>query len=901
MLCPMRPLTQSACVAIAIAFVVVGAADATTYYVRQVGDDDNTGLFPSRAWRTLTKAGRIAKAGDTVIVGAGEFIGQLAVKNSGTQASPVVFLADVGGTFTKDVGACVLAANKGSVVVLDQQSHVQFRGIRFRGSSGLVVNGSRSSGIWFHDCEFLGAASDVVRLHGGTTRFSNCTFRDNGGLAIKTKSGAVLAVDRCRFTKNAGGAIGLQSDDCSLRLHASRVIENGGVALQLGGPALVANCLLARNSTGIVIEADKVNIAFCTIADQQRDGLVVRGDEVVVANTIIASNRGAGVSRRSGELLLAHNLVFSNRAGNYDGIDRGPTDLRAPPLFEDEIDYRLSEKSPAINGGTYLDLHDDLFSNHRPLGGGFDIGCHEFVSPKRATTYYVRRKGDDTNDGARPKTAWATLGHAATVAMRGDTIYVGGGVYEETALFSRAGTAEQPITFVADNKGKHTGDKGQVTIIAPDGESYSCRFVEAAHTRLIGFRFTRKEDQQRQGVYLFNSDEVSFEDCSFDRLTSAISATFSNVNLQRVEVWHCKPRSVTVGTGRLTAVESEFTRNHTGLHARADAALLATGCKFSKNAHSGACVQGKAEVTESEFNGNAVIGLWTKGIDESLLAIADVEASGNRGYGWLLDECHTRLNDQHWPRLKLDRNAIAVGVLGGSAVIDGAALRQSAKYALVARGADLTVRNSQLSSEGGGLHLERNRSCTIETTWCQGAGQGSGLSWSGGDATIKNCVMARFNTGVRAVDDDLLGSLEIWNCTFAEIADTGIDHRGGDFTLRNSIFVAREQGRTGLASSGIGLLNHSHNILFGFDMPFHGTEQNEGEVTANPRFVSTAKQDYRLRPGSPAINAGCDASGIIEVDIAGNPRPSHRAWEIGAHEYLEQGGSFRILKWQERR
>lgn len=898
-----RLLWRTALVALACTFLDARDANATTYFVREQGDDDNGGVMPSKAWRTLTKAARTAKAGDTVIVGAGTFVGQLPLANSGTNAAAIVFIADTEGDFTGDAGVCVLTSSRGSLVILDEKSHIHFRGFSFQGASGSIVNAHQAAGIWFHGCEFFDAASTAVRLYSaGSAHFSRCIFRDNSGLAINAGDGVALVVDECSFEKNAGGAIKLKSDDCSLRITQSRLIGNAGIALELAGPSTIENCLLAKNKTGVVIAADKSLVLFCTIVDQGRDGCVVkRGEGVVIANSIVVNNRGAGIRNDSGEVLLAHNLVFSNRTTNYEGIGAGPTDLKAPPLFDDDVDYRLKEKSPAINAAVFMDVAEDRCGSHRPLGGGYDIGCHEFVSSKRRTTYYVRRGGDDTDHGSTAKHAWATLGHAAKTTMAGDTIYVGGGVYEEQVLCSRAATAKQPIRFIADTRGKYTGDRGQVTIIAPDEESWACRFVNADHTQFVGFRFAPKSSEKRQGVYLYNSNHVGFEDCTFDRLASGIVAKLSRVSLNRVEVRACKPRGVSIGTGRLTATASDFVNNHTGLHAMADAACVAMDCKFDHNSHTGACLEGKAVLAESSFEDNGMIGLWTKGVDSSLLQLDQLAIRRNKGYGWLLDQCDVSLTTDQFEKLHLQNNAVSVAVLGGVAVLDGAELGGSRTCAVVSRRADLTLRNCRLGSRGTALHLEQNPSSRIEACNLQGDEQGVGILWSGGDALVKNCVITNFATGIRMTETDDLGELNVWNCTLANVAEYGIESLGGDLTLRNSIVSGRKDSRTGLAVHGASIVNHSHNLLFGFADAFEGTEQHTGEATTNPRFVAADNDDYRLSSGSPAINAGMDAAEIVDVDITGNARPSHGSWEIGAHEYLEQGGSFRVLKWEERR
>ncbi len=54
-------------------------------------------------------------------------------------------------------------------------------------------------------------------------------------------------------------------------------------------------------------------------------------------------------------------------------------------------------------------------------------------------------------------------------------------------------------------------------------------------------------------------------------------------------------------------------------------------------------------------------------------------------------------------------------------------------------------------------------------------------------------------------------------------------------------------------------------------------------VDGDPRFLYPAGDDYRLRAGSAAIDAGVDAG--VAVDFEGDPRPRGSAPDIGADEY----------------
>jgi hypothetical protein len=61
-------------------------------------------------------------------------------------------------------------------------------------------------------------------------------------------------------------------------------------------------------------------------------------------------------------------------------------------------------------------------------------------------TFYVSTSGSDSNPGTLSQ-PWMTVGHAANTATAGATVYVLGGVYNESVNFPNSGTAGAPITF----------------------------------------------------------------------------------------------------------------------------------------------------------------------------------------------------------------------------------------------------------------------------------------------------------------------------------------------------------------------------------------------------------------------------------------------------------------------
>jgi uncharacterized protein (TIGR03437 family) len=137
---------------------------------------------------------------------------------------------------------------------------------------------------------------------------------------------------------------------------------------------------------------------------------------------------------------------------------------------------------------------------------------------------------------------------------------------------------------------------------------------------------------------------------------------------------------------------------------------------------------------------------------------------------------------------------------------------------------------------------------------------------------------------------DGAGNVEVYNNTcydFGAVDPSFVDAGGfmrGDgsprliLNLRNNIAYALN--RQAYVRGPDNLIRGANNLWFG-NGPGPAWLQNN--VNADPLFVSPAQFDFRLRAGSPAIDAGV-ATGLT-TDFDGAPRPQGRATDLGAFEY----------------
>ena len=105
-------------------------------------------------------------------------------------------------------------------------------------------------------------------------------------------------------------------------------------------------------------------------------------------------------------------------------------------------------------------------------------------TPETGLLYYLSKTGNDDNDGVTVDSSWASFSYAWNVLQPGDTLLVRDGTYDETLSPTVSGTADLPITILAENRG------GAVIQKTQDGSAISITSTSAqtiAYITIDGF------------------------------------------------------------------------------------------------------------------------------------------------------------------------------------------------------------------------------------------------------------------------------------------------------------------------------------------------------------------------------------------------------------------------------
>lgn len=312
---------------------------AEDLYVRTGGNDANSGLTAAEALRQVATAADRSTPGDRIVVGPGVYT-PVNIKNEGTAAQPITFLADAAGTLTGDAaGEVVLdAAGAEAAFKVSNKSYIIIDGFTATGSAA-----GNTAGV-------------LVKSSASHVTIRNCIARGNGGQGIRTADATDVTIANNLVLDNDG--FGIQV--------LGQVTENQPQSLRV---RVYNNTVFANGSGGITVGSS---------VRPARDTFFV--------NNIIDGNSNAGFGVFTDPPSSLDGLVERYNLNNdgYAGVSMNPLSFSADPRFRlPPADFRLDQlpeqmtTSPAVDAGdpaTPADIVEQVAARTTATSGVADSG-----------------------------------------------------------------------------------------------------------------------------------------------------------------------------------------------------------------------------------------------------------------------------------------------------------------------------------------------------------------------------------------------------------------------------------------------------------------------------------------------------------------------------------------------
>ena len=305
---------------------------ATTYYVQQGGSCSDSGAGTQAApFCTITAAAAVATTpGDTVLIGQGNYSGEVDITASGTAAAPITFES------TLPTPTSVLSAE----LHLDGASYVNV------------------SGIWFYG----GTDTHAVNVENSSHVTLNKDDVDAGNVSVTGNSGNDTFSRIEWFPGNAsfsGGAFDIDSSGTGNVLTTSVVDvgENGGSGVDVTGSAnavITGNTIYGFCGAGIAIADDSNGVASgATIENNVVEYAVTDANDE--NNCESATTAGISVQTAADEsgLTESYNDVYPADSVNTEVYDWAGTAYQTPAAFTSATGQGTADSiaNPEVNAG----------------------------------------------------------------------------------------------------------------------------------------------------------------------------------------------------------------------------------------------------------------------------------------------------------------------------------------------------------------------------------------------------------------------------------------------------------------------------------------------------------------------------------------------------------------------
>ena len=511
------------------------AHEANVFYVRTDGEDGADGLSVSNAWKTLARAVKGLRPGDTLYLQPGIYQAGLDMQAQGQEGKPI----SIRGRGSKPV------VIQGRLRVKDS-SRVEFRRLNF--SAG--VNVEKGSGIVFDNCQWAAAGTALEATGVTGVRLTHCVFTGFqeaaialkecskvylGGNLFDNREGVALRLDGtdgveyCNYNSYRQMAAGWEvagkkpafaevqkSHDQQSRELAPEFTVKEGVAV-LKNPALFAAGGPLSKPVGIYRDEPR----------REELGLIgkpeVHSVSATTANVEWMTSLPATCELGWGETPECANRVSFDV--NYFG-SHSLTGLKAGQAYYFRV---KSLRKPGDADAKAIALNSEAI----PF-----TTLKENAAPG---VYYVAPDGDNARTGLDRKSAWKTIQHAAGKVNVGDTVLIAGGTYSERVRIRATGEAGAPITFKCMPGEKVTMDGA--------GKALNSAFIATGknHLRFDGLHFVDFSMapvdgplwQQSGEIKLYSGKDIAITRCFSEGRGGYTARSVTACNVANLRIQNC--------------------------------------------------------------------------------------------------------------------------------------------------------------------------------------------------------------------------------------------------------------------------------------------------------------------------------------------------------------------------
>jgi hypothetical protein len=485
------------------------------------------------------------------------------------------------------------------------------------------------------------------------------------------------------------------------------------------------------------------------------------------------------------------------------------------------------------------------------------------------TTYYLSTTGSDSNPGTITA-PFATLQHAASVAVAGDTVLARQGVYKALFTPTHSGTAAQgPITFASYPGELATIDGTGLAI--PNGMNGLVTLNNLSNVIVEGFDIrnytTSSINQVPIGIFVSGAGsnvQVVNNHIHAITTTAKTNATACGSNAFGMTVYGTQAPAAITG---LVISGNELDHLLTGcsetlsVDGNVDGFLIASNLIHDDN-NIGIGAIGYEKVSPNSIDDRARNGVIRGNL------VYNITSFGNPDYGnqYAADGIYVDGGTQ----IVIEQNVVHNVDLGIEMTSEhGATAKTPRRY-----GDHITARNNLVyDGNSAGISI---------------GGYGPARGGSQYITIVNNTL---FNNDTKNTDS---GEFQIQYYATNNVFENNIVYAGAQGLLVHNFTRSEKLPavlNNNLYYGAAGTLG-AHFVwdgtgYTGFKKYTKGAMQDALTTFADPLFLSTVTPDLDLQPGSPALNAGVNlgASVIGTVDAAGNPRVSGSgAVSIGAYQ-----------------